>query len=637
MWSDNAATEDFLNFGVIASVIADTVKTNGDLPLSIGVSGAWGVGKSSTLELLAVELAKLEPKPLIVSFQPWRHQGQDNVRAAFAECIATAIKDAEGITPKIKKKAEAIIKRANLMRIAGYGLGGALTLATGLPIGGLVGRGVSAVTGMIDGDITAHDVAATKKVTGDAATQIASLFPEGEKGTHSPYENIQRICEDFGETLEQLNRRLIVLVDDLDRCLPETTIEALEAMRLYFFVKQTVFVIAADEEMLRLAVRKHFEVAGQTLDTKHLQSYYDKLIQLPFRIPSLSVSDIVVYMALLVIGQQQKLSATDRTAMRDELCKILRQTWSGARVTRQTIMDASKNYEMDADFERRILMIERLAPLLIASKHIGGNPRLVKRFMNSLSVRRSLAKKLQLPAATNEQVLAKILLLQRCGTPELVRSLEADVNKSIGGKSDLLSALEKTKEISPSNAGDAKPEKETISTAGDPKTIELWGSDFAKSWLELEPMLANIDLRPSFHVSRGADEVFLQAIVLSPDSTSLLEALIANPGTVRQFEKQIKAVPTDEAANIMSALVERLVSADGDEVLDRLKCCVAFADSHVDQQPLLVSTLIDRDKSWWSPQYVIAIRGKPHFEHVEQHLRTTLPANHRVIRAMGRK
>ena len=72
MWSDDAASQDFLNFGVVARVIAGVIQKNGDRPLSIGVSGAWGVGKSTTLELLATELEKHEPKPLVVRFHPWR-------------------------------------------------------------------------------------------------------------------------------------------------------------------------------------------------------------------------------------------------------------------------------------------------------------------------------------------------------------------------------------------------------------------------------------------------------------------------------------------------------------------------------------------------------------------------------------
>ncbi len=50
--------------------------------------------------------------------------------------------------------------------------------------------------------------------------------------------------------------RLIVLVDDLDRCLPETAIETLEAIRLFVMLPRTAFVIGADEAMIRYAVSR---------------------------------------------------------------------------------------------------------------------------------------------------------------------------------------------------------------------------------------------------------------------------------------------------------------------------------------------------------------------------------------------
>ena len=337
MWSDNAASQDFLNFGVLAKVISDAIEKNGDQPLSIGVSGVWGVGKSTTLELLATELENHEPKPLVVHFHPWRHQTQDNVRASFAECIAKTLIENTPPSSKAAQKAKSILKRANLIRIAGYGLGGALTLATGIPFGGFIGRGAEAIGGLLDGEVTKEDAAKGVAFAEVAQQRFAELFPEG-KDSQTPYENIERICHDFAETLESLDRRLIVLIDDLDRCLPNTTIEALEAMRLYFFVPRTVFVIAADEEMLRLAVRKHFEVSNQTLDETHLQSYYDKLIQLPFRIPSLTVPDTIVYMTLLVLDQQTNLTATDREHIRVDLCARLARTWDGTRITREAIM-----------------------------------------------------------------------------------------------------------------------------------------------------------------------------------------------------------------------------------------------------------------------------------------------------------
>ncbi len=52
--------------------------------------------------------------------------------------------------------------------------------------------------------------------------------------------------------------KLIVLIDDLDRCLPDVAINTLEAVRLFMFTEKTAFVIAADESMIRYAVKKHF-------------------------------------------------------------------------------------------------------------------------------------------------------------------------------------------------------------------------------------------------------------------------------------------------------------------------------------------------------------------------------------------
>ena len=59
--------------------------------------------------------------------------------------------------------------------------------------------------------------------------------------------------------------KLIVLIDDLDRCLPPTTISTLEAIRLFLFLQNTAFVIAADDTMIKHSVRSHFEGVDDTL------------------------------------------------------------------------------------------------------------------------------------------------------------------------------------------------------------------------------------------------------------------------------------------------------------------------------------------------------------------------------------
>ena len=80
--------------------------------------------------------------------------------------------------------------------------------------------------------------------------------------------------------------QLVVLIDDLDRCLPETAIETLEAVRLFLFTSRTAFVVAADEAMIEYAVRQAFSrPPGRTGPQTYARNYLEKLIQVPFPHP----------------------------------------------------------------------------------------------------------------------------------------------------------------------------------------------------------------------------------------------------------------------------------------------------------------------------------------------------------------
>lgn len=61
MWHDNETAIDYLNFGVVADACASMLtRANGE-PISIGVSGGWGAGKSSLVKMIAARL-KTPPK-----------------------------------------------------------------------------------------------------------------------------------------------------------------------------------------------------------------------------------------------------------------------------------------------------------------------------------------------------------------------------------------------------------------------------------------------------------------------------------------------------------------------------------------------------------------------------------------------
>ena len=93
MWADNETERDFLNFSGIAETVAEIIAQANGKPVSIGVSGSWGVGKSSLIKLTHKSLkerSKAEDNRdfVIVEFNAWLYQGYDDARAALMDVIA---------------------------------------------------------------------------------------------------------------------------------------------------------------------------------------------------------------------------------------------------------------------------------------------------------------------------------------------------------------------------------------------------------------------------------------------------------------------------------------------------------------------------------------------------------------------
>ncbi|MGV7756186.1 KAP family P-loop NTPase fold protein, partial [Mycobacterium kansasii] len=73
-------------------------------------------------------------------------------------------------------------------------------------------------------------------------------------------------------------QRVVVLVDDLDRCLPPAVMATLEAIKLFLAVPKMVFVIAADQEMVRESIAASL---GETNRSNAFAvRYLEKIIQI---------------------------------------------------------------------------------------------------------------------------------------------------------------------------------------------------------------------------------------------------------------------------------------------------------------------------------------------------------------------
>ncbi len=134
MWPDNETDIDFLNFTSVADTVAEIIVQANRRPISIGVSGAWGVGKTSMIQLAKRSLQdRKDTKFLFVEFNAWLYQGYDDARASLLESIALAIQQEAENQNKGVEKAKDLLKRINWLRVAKLSAGTVASLAFGLP------------------------------------------------------------------------------------------------------------------------------------------------------------------------------------------------------------------------------------------------------------------------------------------------------------------------------------------------------------------------------------------------------------------------------------------------------------------------------------------------------------------------
>lgn len=313
MWSDNETTVDYLNFGVVADACAKLLQQAGGEPISIGVSGGWGAGKTSLVRMVEVRL-KAAVKPdentyVVVTFNPWLYQDFEEARSALLQLVGDEVLRLAGKNESLAKKAKRVLKRINLLRVAQLGGEAAATLCTGVPIGS-IGQAVLKVGEFLGFGEQNDESDAGEKKDKDGKKNDESLIKPAEP-ISLPNE-IQAFRSALEELLDELKVTLVVFVDDLDRCLPRTAISTLESIRLLLFLKRSAFVIAADNEFIRGAVQVHFEGAG--ISTEVATNYFDKLIQVPLHVPRLGVNEAKAYLALLLMERAYKAGDFDKVS-----------------------------------------------------------------------------------------------------------------------------------------------------------------------------------------------------------------------------------------------------------------------------------------------------------------------------------
>lgn len=537
MWADVDTRLDFLNFSEVADLVADIVRDPTMRPVSVGVFGTWGTGKSTILNLVEANLlSEAADDVIIVRFDAWLYQGFDDARASLMEVIAShliiAAKQDEGLL----QKAGNIWDRVQKLRVLGLFAEAAAFMA-GVPTFGVLKRGIEGIGDAITGHADEEDVGAIKQGGAAAAARAKSLL-KPEKATTPPKE-IDAFRKEFESLLRDLNKTLVVFVDNLDRCLPKQTIQTLEALRLFLFMDRTAFIVAADDDMIRHSVAEHFKEP----DGRHVTDYLDKLIQVPVRVPRLGVQEIRAYLFLLLAAADKAITPAALDALRSTLTDNLRNAWRDDPISIRDAL-ASLGGTVPEHIQDGFRTADRIASVLAKSSQVQGNPRTVKRMLNVIRMRAKVAGLRRI--LVDEALIAKMALFERCTDASAINELYAAINASPDGRSDLLKRLESLTE-DPAEFTKALP--------------DAWSKrvDFMSEWFMLEPSVGDKDLRALVYLGREtiplrASRGGLSAVAI--EQLDLLKRVTSSSSPSGRIAAA--AVPVAEAEAVMAALIDEM-------------------------------------------------------------------------------
>lgn len=565
--TDNETKVDLLNNEAIATTIIKLLRDRPDRPVTVGVHGDWGAGKSSVLEMIEAGFDGDE-KVLCLKFNGWRFQGFEDAKIALIEGIVTGLIEKRPALTRAGEAVRAVFRRIDWLKIAKRAGGLAFAAATGVPSPDLI----HSAMGAIEGFMADPTKLATKENAEKAMGEVKELLKEKADGesTNVP-EEINAFRKAFDGLLDKAGvEQLVVLIDDLDRCLPDTAIETLEAVRLFVFTSHTAFVVAADEAMIEYSVRKHFpDLPDTTGPQSYARNYLEKLIQVPFRIPALGDTETRIYVTLLLVGAEL---GEDEPAFNHLIAAArerLKRPWIGGTLDAATVRKALGNKAPRAN--NALALSDQIGPILASGTK--GNPRQIKRFLNTLVLRQRTAEARGFGDDVKLPVLAKLMLAERF-IPRLFDQIAAAAATLPDGKCADLAALEaaateppevtKAPAKKPSGEkgdGPKAPKLEVVKTQDSPQLGEWLSSQAIKSWAAVLPAVGGEDLRPYLFVAKDRKDYFGAASVLG-HLAGVVEQLFGGKFAVQGLEGDLKRLAPPEAAQVFEAVRGRIVGTD---------------------------------------------------------------------------
>jgi predicted KAP-like P-loop ATPase len=484
-----------------------------------------------------------------ITFNGWLFQGYEDAKSVLMETIIGELQRLQPTNEKLKTKAKEMLRRVDWLKLARRTAGLTLMGLTGIPDPFTIVGILEKLRGITENPLEALTGERAKALLGE----IKSSIKEGDDRTVP--EEVFAFRKDFEELLSTANvKRLVVLIDDLDRCLPTTAIDTLEAIRLFFYVPGTVFVLAADEEMIAYAVRRHFpELPVSVGQSDYTRNYLEKLIQVPFRVPPLGKTETRTYVTLLLAERALRDDQASAAKLREYAAQSFSRPWEGKRLDEAAIKAALAVTVVPETLQGPLLLADRISGAL--AEGLRGNPRQIKRFLNTLVVRLRVAEAQGIDTLVSEDALAKLMLLERFNE-SIYKEVLTHMAQAEDGRVLAVKALESFVRTERPKVKTAAKEKDKDSQTGFPK--EWRENEWLLAWARLDPLLGELDLRPYFYISREKSPGFATEIALSAGLDQLAERLASGQALlVSGLSSELKALSPDDARRVFAHLADR--------------------------------------------------------------------------------
>ena len=268
----------------IAKVILETPPN-----LTLAVYGEWGSGKTTLLQAV---VERLESRACVIAwFDMWQYRHESDVVPFVITAIADAIADDLPPGHNAPARLRDLARAALISTKIGGGIGGAK-----------IEFGAGSFVGELD--------------------RLWSRPRLARESLSKPIADWQRAVEEVGTTASASQPRVVVVVDNLDRCLPEQAVPLLEQTTSLFDFEGVVFVIAAQKDWIANAVEGVYKLAEGAGE-----SYLEKVVQVEFVVPGIDKGRVVEWIHSLV---------DDSLAVSDEEARLLAETceWNPRRIKR---------------------------------------------------------------------------------------------------------------------------------------------------------------------------------------------------------------------------------------------------------------------------------------------------------------